>query len=795
MDVLNDRKYNVFFGGGYNEQWSADYKMSVVYHDRKVVEAAHDGEKWIAVGGDAELTALLSSPDCPKLTQQYFQAAATAYAAAQDCLRRGLPLDKMYDSFYFDDNNLVAPELMRLLMDDCGLPMNMAYLVCANCCADVNGTGIDFTELLKLQPRTSHVMSIMRRTASEIMIAVHDARFKEYREPFGAVCCGENVTLRLRVIRGKAQKIFLIMRSDAETKEYLMERDGEWFSYTMPAPEQPAAMWYSFRIETSDSSHWLCPDNTGYFGRLYGREETGFRLTVYDKSFDTPAWFRKSVMYQVFPDRFAFSNDGTAERGIEYHKSLCQTPELHASLDEPVRWQARDFEKAYSPDDFYGGTFKGIEGKLPYLKGLGISCLYLNPIVEARSNHRYDTSDYHRPDPILGSMEDFEHLCIAAEECGIKIILDGVFSHTGADSRYFDLYGHYGRNGACSGTGSEYYDWYSFKHFPDDYKCWWGFKDLPEVNELNPKWQSDIVTGDDSIVKKWLRHGASGWRLDVADELPDSVLELIRTATKSVNPDAPIVGEVWEDAIIKESYGGRRTYALGRALDSVMNYPFRRAVLDFALNKIDAYALRDFLIGQQQNYPKPMYYSLMNLLGTHDVERLRSALASDVDIRSLSREEQVKLEFPQERLDKAVKLEKLCAAIQFMIPGVPSIYYGDEQGMCGVCDPFNRMPFKEGVQELHDWYASLSKLRNENAALSTGEVRYLAINKDMLAILRYVNDGTDAFGDKAENAVFAAIINRGAAAEYTLACKDAGIGKYHASVGECSAEIVKISLI
>ncbi|MBQ9721332.1 MAG: glycoside hydrolase family 13 protein, partial [Oscillospiraceae bacterium] len=293
---------------------------------------------------------------------------------------------------------------------------------------------------------------------------------------------------------------------------------------------------------------------------------------------------------------------------------------------------------------------------LPYLKELGVGVIYLNPIVEARSNHRYDASDYLSVDPILGTNADLTHLCETAEAMGMRIILDGVFSHTGADSRYFNRDGSYPGNGACQGKDSPYYPWYDFRHYPNEYRCWWGFKDLPEVDERNPKWQNFVITGQDSVVKTWLRRGAAGWRLDVADELPDEVLAMIRESAKAEKPDALILGEVWEDAVIKESYGGRRNYALGYSLDSVMNYPLRKHILRFAHGWLDAYTLRDFLIDQQMNYPKPLYYSLMNLLGSHDVERLRSALASDRVIKDYSREEQRKMQFDEQALEKAVAL-------------------------------------------------------------------------------------------------------------------------------------------
>lgn len=793
MDAVKDRTYKIYFGGSYRECWSEDYTLSIAYQDRRFAEAARINGRWHAVGGDEGLVSELESDDCPQLMRLYFEAAAKAYDGAQECLRRGLDLTRMYECFRGDDNALIAPELMRLLMDDCGFSLSDAYDTVAQCCEDYRGAGIDVTGLYALQPRTARVISLLREASVSRLAVEHDAADARFRSPTGAVRCGESVKFSARISGGRAKNVTLVLMGDELHREYEAKREGELWSVTVTCPETPAALWYHFRVETVDSSHWLCPDEGGHRGRLYGRETEGFRLTVYKKDFDTPVWFRRSVMYQIFPDRFAFSGDGTAEKGIEYHHALGQTPELHKSLDEPVKYLPRPFEKDYIPDDFYGGTFKGIENKLTYLKELGISCIYLNPVCEARSNHRYDTSDYLKPDPILGNVEDFEELCAKADEMGIRIILDGVYSHTGADSVYFNRYGHYPVTGACQGESSPCFDWYDFRKFPDEYRCWWGFTELPEVNELNKKWQDYVVTGKDSVVRTWLRRGASGWRLDVADELPDEVLSLIRKAAKEEKPDAPIIGEVWEDAVTKEGGEGRRNYALGWSLDSVMNYPLRTAVLDFAHGRINAYEMRDFLISQQMNYPQPLYYSLMNLLGSHDVDRVRSALATDVVIRSLSRDEQLALKFTDEALERAIQLEKLCAAIQFSLPGVPSIYYGDEQGMCGVSDPFNRAPFREENRELHDYYANLCRLRNENPVLSTGEAVFGADSENVLTILRYVNQNKDVFGSKAENGVFLTVINMGAEdADYDADCRDAGCGVYSGRIKGRSSEIIRL---
>lgn len=794
MHAVIDKRYTIYFGGSYKERWSDDYTLSIEYSVRDKVEAAFDGKRWRAVGGDKALCSLLESAACPTLTRQYFEAAATAYSAAQDCLRRKLPLDRLRECLYSEGNPLVAPELMRLLMDDCGFPLVRAYHVAAHCCADIRASGVEISEVYPLQPRTAHIISLIRASAAGTLSVSYDSRLPRCRRPFGALKCGEELYLGFDVMGGIVESAELILCGDGYRESFPMESAGRGYGLSFVPSETPRALWYFFIIRTAEGTHFLCPDDSGYIGRLYGYEKGGFRLTVALADFETPAWFRRSIMYQIFPDRFAMSDDDTAAKGVEYHRSLGQQAELHKSIDEPVRWQPRPFEKDYIPDDFYGGTLKGIEQRLDYLRELGISCIYLNPIVEARSNHRYDASDYSRPDPILGSMADFESLCAKAKEQGISIIIDGVFSHTGADSIYFNRYGSYDSVGACQGKKSPYYSWYDFRSFPEEYRCWWGFTELPEVDESKPDWQKYVITGKNSIVKSWLRHGASGWRLDVADELPDDVLALIRRAAREEDPDALILGEVWEDAVIKESYGGRRNYALGHSLDTVMNYPFRNAILSFARGFSDAYALRDFLISQQMNYPKPMYYSLMNLLGSHDVDRIATALSVSFDIRSLSREKQMELTFSDAAIERSVRMEKLCAAIQFAIPGVPSIYYGDEQGMRGVCDPFNRLPFREGSRELHDWYAMLAAKRNSAPVLSTGEVKFMAASSELLLILRYITDGKDAFGLPAENGAYLAVINRSyETLDFEADCSAAGLGTYCGSIGPCAAEIIRLS--
>ena len=194
-----------------------------------------------------------------------------------------------------------------------------------------------------------------------------------------------------------------------------------------------------------------------------------------------------------------------------------------------------------------------------------IICLYLNPIFEAHSNHRYNTADYRKIDPLLGTEEDFVELCAKAKAVGISVILDGVFSHTGSDSLYFNRNGRYGEHsGAYRDPDSPYREWYSFRRYPDDYESWWGFRTLPNVRETYPSYLDFICNPNTGVLAKWLSLGASGFRLDVADELPDAFLDRVYQTVKSFGEDKVVIGEVWEDASNKISYGNRRHYLLDR---------------------------------------------------------------------------------------------------------------------------------------------------------------------------------------------------------------------------------------
>lgn len=762
MDALR-KKINTY--SGYDELWS-DGRLYIKYYGAAEHEVLFDGRHW------------QPSESVSETAQLYLSSAAALLDAADKCAQFKYPSGRIYEFLPDDRGRLLPAELFRLLMDDKGLGIDEAIAVLVRAFGKALCGMAEIEPLQELQPRTAFLDKLLRDELKIRQIAFHDSYDVSFRSPVGAVEEGEPIELSIASFGGVADASLCVYGDDF-SQELPMRRAGDMFTAQFIAPS-PTALFYKFKI---NGEHFLYPNDDGHTSRVCSDGE-GFRLTVCKRGFKTPEKFCRSIMYQVFPDRFGFSDDGTAQAGIEYHRRLGQTPEMHGGIAEPVKWQPRPGEKDYAPDDFYGGTLKGIAKKLPYLKALGIGTLYLNPIVEARSNHRYDTSNYETVDPILGSVDDYVNLCVEAEKLGIGVINDGVFSHTGADSIYFDCFGSYGGVGAHASKASPYFNWFDFRSFPDDYRCWWNFKDLPEVNEEDAGWQDYIIRAENSIVKLWLRRGASGWRLDVADELPDDVLALIRDAAKAEKPDCAIIGEVWEDAVLKVSYGHRRNYALGYALDSVMNYPFRSAAISFARGESDAFALRDFLLSQQHNYPKPMYMALMNLLSSHDVERLHSALGASESLKALDRARQAAFSLTAEQSKRADRLQMLCAVVQYCTPGVPCLYYGDEECLDGAGDPFNRAPFEPSGNSLHNFYAKLGQIRNGSEALMSGEVEFSAAGPDVLIIRR-----------AAESDCIVCVINRGSA-EFKL--RESGLVpllgcSHNGLVPPCSAEIFKFT--
>ena len=556
-----------------------------------------------------------------------------------------------------------------------------------------------------------------------------NSRNTVFKSPFSAVRAGERVVLQVILPRSlQCSAVTLVIHRDAQPEErrpmrwYAMEgRDDEWWRLEF-TPQDSGLFFYHFEYDTPFGITAIRQNANG-LGLLFGGKHD-WQLTVFDRDFLGVDWLKGGLIYQVFPDRFAYS--GKEKQNVPADRVL------RKDWGAEPRWRPTKEGKVLN-NDYFCGDLAGITEKLPYLSSLGVTCLYLNPIFEAHSNHRYDTGNYEAIDPMLGTFEDLQTLCDEAEKLGISVILDGVFSHTGDDSKYFNKYGRYPETGAFQSKNSPYYTWYKFQKWPKKYDSWWGIDILPEVREDEPSY-IDYITGQNGIARRWLRCGVRGWRLDVADELPDAFLDAFRRAVKTEREDALILGEVWEDASNKTSYGERRRYLQGKQLDSVMNYPFADAILDFIRTGV-VEGFSDHIYTILENYPKCVIDSLMNHIGTHDTARAITALVGE-SCEYHDREWQSRQNLTDEQYEKGVKLLRLAAVIQYTLPGVPSLYYGDEAGMQGYKDPFNRGCYPWGNENLDliRFYQTLGRIRKEADCLREGS--FFTIS-EMLSCLAY----------------------------------------------------------
>lgn len=568
------------------------------------------------------------------------------------------------------------------------------------------------------------------------MYIPYNSRLEYHKSIFGAVKTDQTVTFRIILPRDFCCHAAKLVIKKAEADEYgyinmqwdCMEGVGEeWWKVDFTA-EKAALYKYHFEYDTSWGTSRIYHAGNG-LAAIKGDGED-WQLTVYDKDFHTPEWLRGGIIYQIFPDRFASS--GTKKQNVPSDRVL------RTDRDGDPYWIPTAEGKVLN-NDYFGGDLNGIEQKLGYLKSLGVTCIYLNPIFEAQSNHRYDTANYEKIDSMLGTEKDFKSLCESAKKLGIRIMLDGVFSHTGDDSRYFNRYFRYDSLGAYQSKESPYYGWYKFNKWPDDYESWWGIEILPEVNEDNSDF-IEYITGKNGIARKWLKLGASGWRLDVADELPDEFLDEFRKAVKEEKADGLVLGEVWEDASNKSSYGKLRRYLLGKQLDSVMNYPFAGAVIDF-IRDANAELFASRVMSIVENYPKEVLDVLMNHLSTHDTMRAITALAGE-NCAYRDRKWQSTHSLDEREYHYGMKLLMAASAMQFALPGVPTIYYGDEAGMQGYKDPFNRRCYPWGKEngELVEWYKKLGKIRNENSVFKDGRFEILSAVAGCVAFSRKNDD-------------------------------------------------------
>ncbi len=526
------------------------------------------------------------------------------------------------------------------------------------------------------------------------------SRKQEYRYPTGAVKSGQPVRFRLHVSEGVAvRQVHLVCKCDGGKEEtFVMYDIGKgWYEISL-AKEVPDLYFYRFEVVKEDGNFLFV--GKGEDGRaVVGDWLPEWKWVVYDKDFSVADKWKGGVMYQIFPDRF--------------HRVCDKAPDVRAPgkryFHSDVREKPYDYTDPDRPGgkDYYGGSIEGVMEKLNYLKELGVTIIYFNPIFESAENHRYSTADYRNVDGYFGTNEQFVKLCRTAREMGIDIILDGVFSHTGADSVYFNKEGYYKTLGAYNSKQSPYYDWYQFESFPEKYKGWWGFKNLPNVNETSAGYL-DFITGKDGVLSLWQERGAAGWRLDVADELPDEFLYALHRRVKENDPDSYIVGEVWEHAVEKISYGARRKFLLGGQCDSVMNYPWREAIIQL----VKTGNVSNFCETVQticEDYPRPALDGLMNILSTHDTCRILSELGAP----NLPKKMQAEFVMSDEQRARALSRLRTAALIQFTLPGIPCIYYGDEVGMEGFADPYCRGYFdwQNGDGKLHDYYAALGKMR------------------------------------------------------------------------------------
>lgn len=580
------------------------------------------------------------------------------------------------------------------------------------------------------------------------MRILFDSKKAEFKTPFGCVAPGQTVTLHLHIPTAvSAWKVEIVLcyedGSPARYHEmYRIEQRGAYDIYEGDfSLFAPGLHFYYFQIHAPHGMFRLFKqgDDTNM------EEGDLWQISCISPDFTTPDWAKGAIIYQIFPDRFHRS--GKCDLTGKLHPYT-----VHRHWDEDVDW-APDENGIVHNNDFFGGNFRGITEKMDYIASLGTGIIYLNPIGKAFSNHRYDTGDYKIPDPMLGTEADFRDMCDAAHARGMKVILDGVYSHTGSNSLYFDRERTFGGNGAYCRQDSPFYHWYTFYQWPNNYHSWWNFDTLPTVNKMHPDFIRYVITDEDSVVAHWMKLGADGFRLDVADELPDEFIRMIHDRIREINPEALLMGEVWEDASNKTAYNHRRRYFTNAELDSIMNYPFRTAILNFMRGRDDGRGFKETVMSIVENYPSQVVACNMNLLGTHDTPRILTALVDDFDG---SREEKAHRHLSRNQMEVARDRLMMASFLQYTLPGCPSLYYADETCMEGYKDPFNRRTYPWGREdtEILGHFRCLGKLRTQNIALRLGDIRFTVASDRHLAYTRsaqgqtlsiYVNRSGDAW--------------------------------------------------
>ena len=583
-----------------------------------------------------------------------------------------------------------------------------------------------------------------------------DSRAAADKAPFGAVPAGTLIDFALTAAAGVDSLTLVVEKRRLEGNQEVLAytevarvpmiksasatSTERWTAAHRFADVAVYGYWFEARIggrlvvvqNNSDAVFWTREKGSGGHGAVADKPAaTGtvrrFRQTVFGADFKVPDWAPDAVYYYIFPDRFRNGNKANDPKpGLDrYHR---HTVELHPSwLDKPYRPGSGDGSDSVFNNDFFGGDLAGIIQKLDYIKDLGANTIYMTPVFRAASNHKYDTADYKHIDPAFGSVEDFVRLTQEAARRGIRVITDTSLNHTGSDSIYFNRYGNFNSRGAFEGgkprPESPYAGWYRFDASQQDadkqFKGWVGVTDLPELDKASPGWRDFAYGAPDSVTRLWLDRGASGWRMDVAPWVPDDFWREWRKVVKVQKPDALTVAETWFDA---------SKYFLGDMFDSTMNYIFRNTVQDYAAGGKAAVLYRQIEL-MREAYPPQAFYALMNLLSSHDQARALHVFGWHDDT-----EDAATIALAKQRL-------KLAVFFQMIFPGAPSVYYGDEVGVTGGDDPYNRATYpwadlggKPDEALLAD-FKKLIRMRHDHPVLRRGSIAAPLFVDDHVVVL------------------------------------------------------------
>ncbi len=559
---------------------------------------------------------------------------------------------------------------------------------------------------------------------------------EEYKKPYGAVKVGTEVSFCIHIdklsdVKDAKLVIFPIdhweEREEVDLKLSKFNNSKNFYSCNF-TPLKEEVYYYYFKMFINGEYKELRRGQASY--GVFGKEDNEcFQLTSYTKDISVPDFMKGAIFYQIFPDRFCKSN--------EIKNCNFNDRKIHSDWYENPDYMPVDGK--ILNNDYFGGDLKGITQKLDYIKSLGVNIIYLNPIFEAHSNHRYDTANYLKIDPLLGGIDDFKKLCSEANRRDIKIILDGVFNHTGSDSIYFNKNNRYDSVGAYNSYDSIYREWYNFYLYPDKYDSWWGFETLPKLNQNCDASLKYI----EKVVKSWIDNGASGFRFDVVDEINNERFYRISRAVKESK--ATTIGEVWEDVSVKEAYGERKNYFTKNTLDSAMNYVFKDALFEFFETK-NSEVLLDKILRIVENYPKENLDALMNIISSHDIERALTRLAKG-PCDNKDRFWQASNDYLDPSTYEYGKSQlKLLSTMQYFLPGNPCLYYGDEAGVYGFKDPFNRKTYPWGREDtdLIEFYKTIGNIRREEAYLKDARFVPILFNNSTCVFARESLDKKDS---------------------------------------------------